>query len=330
MLLFFYEKYIITKGASHMKLIQTIPPRTPVDMPMMDASAVKRKWLDIDYTPQNPHPARKLDIYLPETGDGPFPTLICVHGGAFVGGAKDDDQVSGFVEGVAYGFAVVSVEQRLCAMQPGGGWSPEGRFPFPLHDFKAAIRFLRVHASEYKLDPGRFAAAGDSAGGWHAIMAAATADAPAMYDESLGFAGVDGRVQAVVDWFGCGDLFMEAKFNAEGSPTMTLPNGREVPRMIFEDIFLGVKCADYPGLARFASPEAWITKDLPPVLLQHGAADQIVTVECSRRLAKRINQVCPPGRVTFDEFPDYAHGDPRFRSDQNLERVFAWLREKLG
>ena len=140
---------------------------------------------------------------------------------------------------------------------------------------------------------------------------------------------MDGRVHAVVDWFGCGDLFVEAEFNA-GFETMVLPNGLEVPRVVFEDVFLGLKCVDYPGLVRLASPEAWITGNMPPVLLQHGAADEIVTVECSRRIAKRIEQVCGRERVDYDEFPDYVHGDERFYNDDNLARVFAWLRKKLG
>lgn len=301
-----------------------------MEMPMMDTSAITRKWLDVEYTPDAPHPSRKLDIYLPETGEGPFPTIICIHGGAFTAGTKDDDQVSGFVDGVAYGFAVASVEQRLCTPLAAGTWSPEGLFPYPLFDFKAAIRFLRANAAKYKLDPNRFATAGDSAGGWHAIMAAATANVPAMYDESLGFADVDDSVGACLDWFGCGDLLVNSVFSASGPPTMTMPNGMEFPRIIFDDIFFGAKCADHPNLARFAAPETWITPAMPPVLLQHGANDEIVTPDCSRRIAKRIAEVCGADRVDYDEIPGYAHGDPGFYSDANLERMFTWLREKLG
>jgi acetyl esterase/lipase len=313
-----------------MKLVQApLPdPEKPFEMPLMDTSAIKRKWLDVTYTPDNPHPARKLDIYLPETGDGPFPTLICIHGGAFTGGAKEDFQVSGFVDGVAEGFAVVSVEQRLCTMRPDGTYAPDGLFPYSLFDFKAAIRFLRANAEKYKLDPARFATAGDSAGGFHAIMAAATAGVSAMYDASLGYADVDESVQAVIDWFGCGDLIIESEFNAS-APPMALPDGSVMPRIVFEDVFLGLKCIDHQNLTRFASPENWITDKLPPVLLQHGEADEVVTVECSRRLAKKIANVCGPERVTFDEFPGWAHGDPGFYGDANLERVFKWLREAL-
>ena len=313
-----------------MKIVKTIPPKDPMDMPMMDTTAISRKWLDVEYTPNAPHPARRLDIFLPETGDGPFPTIICIHGGAFIAGTKDDDQVSGFVDGVAYGFAVVSVEQRLCTPIDSDTWSSDGLFPQPLFDVKAAIRFLRVNASKYMLDPSRFATAGDSAGGWHAIMAAATANVPAMYDETLGFAGVDDSVAACVDWFGCGDLLVNAEFSANGPPTMMMPNGIEVPRVIFEDVYLGIKCADHKPLARFASPEAWITPKMPPILLQHGANDEVVTPDCSRRLAKRIVEVCDPDRVDYDEIPGFAHGDPGFYEDDNLERVFTWLKTKLA
>jgi acetyl esterase/lipase len=296
----------------------------------MDTSAIVRKHLDIDYTPDKPHPARKLDLYLPKTGEGPFPTVICMHGGAFIGGTKRDDQVAGFVDCVAEGFAVASAEQRLCCPLADGAYDAEGLFPNPLFDFKAAIRFLRANAARYKLDPARFATAGDSAGGYHAIMAAATANAPAMYDASLGFAEVDGSVRAVVDWFGCGDPVVQSVFNAGfDTPTMRLPSGAAVPRIDFGSVFLGADCAAHANLAYFASPETWITEDMPPVLLQHGDADEIVTAECSRRIAARIEALCGPGRVDLDIFVGYAHGDPRFFSRKNLKRVAVWLKERL-
>jgi acetyl esterase/lipase len=300
-----------------------------MDMPMMDASAITRKLLDICYTPDSPHPARTLDIYLPETGDGPFPTLICIHGGAFIAGSKDDDQVSGFVDGVARGFAVASVEQRLCTPAPdGSGFSQEGVFPNPLIDFKAAIRFLRANAAKYSLDPTRFATAGDSAGGYHAILAALTADVPSLYDDSLGFADADGSVQAVVDWFGVGDLSVTASYG-ETHETMTTPSGEVVPRMVFDDIFLGVRTVQHPNLAYFASPETYVTKNAPPVLFQHGEDDDIVCIEASRRIAAKMDAVCP-GKARLEAFPGYLHGDPRFYADENLDHVFDWLRAALG
>jgi len=73
-----------------------------------------------------------------------------------------------------------------------------------------------------------------------------------------------------------------------------------------------------------------VTPDMPPILIQAGDADQVVTVECSRSLAKRIAEVCGKDRVDYDEFPGYGHGDARFHTPENQKRMFDWLREKLG
>ena len=53
--------------------------------PMADISRVRRKYLDIPYAGQSPN--QRLDIYLPQEGEGPFPLLIHVHGGGFAGTA---------------------------------------------------------------------------------------------------------------------------------------------------------------------------------------------------------------------------------------------------
>jgi acetyl esterase/lipase len=298
-------------------------------MPILDVDHITRKWLDVDYTPDKPHPMRKLDIYLPEEGDGPFPTIIAIHGGAFWGGAKNDLQVAAYMEAIPYGFAVASVEQRLCSMLPGGGYSREGIFPNPVFDFKAAIRFLRANAASYKLDPERFIVAGGSAGGYHAVMAAASADCEALYDPSLGFADVSGEVSAVIDWFGVGDLVVQSEFTAK-SPALKLPDGSEFKMDNYADIFLGVSATANPNLAYFASPETWITSKMPPTLIQCGAADEVVPVECSRRIAAKIKAVCGKDRVTYEEFEGYTHGDMRFNSEDNIRHMIEWLQKTLN
>jgi len=298
-------------------------------MPILDVAHITRKWLDVDYTPAKPHPMRKLDIYLPEEGEGPFPTIIAIHGGAFWGGAKNDMQVAAYMEAIPYGFAVVSVEQRLCNQLPGGGYNREGIFPNPVFDFKAAVRFLRANAAKFKLDPARFAAAGGSAGGYHAVMAAASADNAVLYDTSLGYADVSGEVAAVVDWFGVGDLILQSEFTAK-APGMKLPDGSEFKMDNFADIFLGVSAPKNPNLAYFAAPETWITPKMPPTFIQCGAADEIVPVECSRSIAARIEAVCGRDRVTYEEFEGYAHGDMRFNEEANIRHMIEWLQKTLG
>ena len=92
--------------------------------------------------------AQKLDIYLPEVGDGPFPVIVQIHGGAFRMGDKGDAQVNPSLEGLTHGYAVVSINYRL---------SGEAIFPAQIQDVKAAIRSLRANAKKYKLNPDKIA-----------------------------------------------------------------------------------------------------------------------------------------------------------------------------
>ena len=39
--------------------------------------------------------------------------------------------------------------------------------------------------------------------------------------------------------------------------------------------------------------------------------------------------MCGLGRVEYDEFPDYGHGDPRFSDDVNITRMIDWLKRTL-
>ena len=138
-------------------------------LPVMDVSGVKRKYLDIPYTPGG-GADQSLDIYLPDEGEGPFPVIIFIHGGAFWGGDKRDFQCLYLMDGIRRGYAVANVNHRL---------SQVAKFPHSVFDVKAAVRFLRGNAEKYCLDKARFAIGGDSAGAYYAVFAAATAAIPA-------------------------------------------------------------------------------------------------------------------------------------------------------
>ena len=118
---------------------------------MSTPEPVQRKWSDIAYANQSE--TQKLDIYLPEKGSGPFPVIISIHGGAFLGG----DKIAAAAEmaGLERGYALVRVNYRLYR---------EARFPAPVYDVKAAVRFIKANAESYYLDSDRIAVWGDSAG----------------------------------------------------------------------------------------------------------------------------------------------------------------------
>ena len=134
--------------------------------------------------------AMLLDLYLPEKGGKPMPLIIWIHGGAWLGGSKDDPSPA--LPFTAEGYTVAHVGYRL---------SPEAKFPAQIHDCKAAVRWLRANAQKYNLDRDKFAAWGASAGG-HLVALLGTSGGVADLEGNVNDLKESSRVQAVVDWYG--------------------------------------------------------------------------------------------------------------------------------
>lgn len=60
---------------------------------------MERIYLDIAYA--NISEKQKLDIYLPDNGDGPFPVLLEIHGGGFVMMDKRDSDLQPWLKGLS-------------------------------------------------------------------------------------------------------------------------------------------------------------------------------------------------------------------------------------
>lgn len=296
-----------------------IEPDDPSGADMVDVTAVRRKWLDVPYALQSP--SQVLDIYLPAEGDGPFPTYIFVHGGAFIAGDKQDVQFLLAADGINRGYAVVSVEYRK-------GF--ESKAPNALYDVKAAIRFLRAHAAEYCLDPARFAIGGDSAGAYYAVFAAATSAVPAFAGPDPANPEQSDAVQAVIAQCGCYDLLTltpppEVEANA---PKEFVPGTVPVNLM---SIFVGVNLRLIPDLAALLNPMTFITSDFPSTLVQVGRDDAIVPCTESERLAATIAARCGEERVMLELFDGWNHCalnhivTPNWFMRANMDQVFGFL-----
>jgi acetyl esterase/lipase len=101
-------------------------------------------------------PARTLmaRIYQPQ-GDGPFPALLDLHGGAWnnqdrTANARMDERIA------ASGILVVAIDLRL---------APEAPYPASVQDANYGIRWLKAKAREWKGDPATVGALGSSSGG---------------------------------------------------------------------------------------------------------------------------------------------------------------------
>jgi acetyl esterase/lipase len=290
------------------------PPPDGFQRPPADVSHISRKWLDIRYARTSP--AQELDIYLPETGDGPFPVLLSIHGGAFAIGDKRDPQALPFLGSLSRGYAAVSINYRL---------SGEAIFPAGLQDVKAAIRWLRARGNECRLDSGRVVAWGSSSGANYAAMVAATAGESLFDDPALGNEKYACDVQLAVDWFGPTDFLTMDEQLAENGLGPVDHNEAISP----ESRYLGARITEIPDRVRLASPITYVNGHMPPILIQHGRADNLVPFQQSVQLAHAIQARVGADRFELDLFDDAGHGDPVFESEQNLERVFDFIERRL-
>ncbi|MBN2451231.1 MAG: alpha/beta hydrolase fold domain-containing protein [Lentisphaeria bacterium] len=209
------------------------------------------------------HERQRLDLYVPEGTEGPLPLLVWVHGGGWQNGSKEGCPPlrEGYVE---RGYAVASLNYRL---------SGHAVFPAQIEDCKAALRWLRAHAAEYRLDPGRFGAWGSSAGG-HLVALLGTSGDVAAFEvgENLDHSS---RVQAVCDFYGPTDF---AAFVA--TPGYESHARSESP----EARLLGGAVQENPAAAVRANPITYVDAHDPPFLILHGDADPVVPINQSRLL----------------------------------------------
>src|SRR4051812_29481535 len=212
-----------------------------------------RAWLALTYQPQ---------------GEGPFPALLEIHGGAWNNGERTG--APALAEGLAAsGVVVASIDFRM------GGDDP---YPSSLADINYATRWLKQHAADFHADPVAVGGLGISSGG-HLIMLSAMRpadpryaalplpDAPA-FDATLAYVvslwgvldplgryrmaqarGLDNYVVSHDAYFGTVDT------QAEASPLMILQRGERV--------------------------------ELPPALLIQGTADEGVPQGMVEEVAER-------------------------------------------
>ena len=261
-------------------------------------------------------PAQKLDLYLPERGEAPYPVVIAIHGGGFISGDKADGQITPVLEALRRGYAVAGVNYRL---------SEEATFPAAVNDVKAAIRWLRAHAAEYRLDPARFAAWGHSAGGNLAAIAGTSGRVAALAGADPRDADQSDRLQAVVDWYGpISFLHTDRDFEASGFRHASA----EGPRSFLSQ-YLGAPLREVPGKVRAADPTTYISPDDPPILIEHGTGDGTVPYQQSSRFARAYAAAAGADSVTLHLYDDAGHVDPIFFEPKHVNDVLDWLDAQL-
>ena len=234
-----------------------------------------------------------LDAFVPE-GSGPFATCIFVHGGGFTKGDKHSFITPLFEPLAKAGFTWFTINYRL---------APQHRWPACAEDVASAIRWVKAHAADYKVDVSHIAIIGESAGG-HLVS-------------WLGVTGEgDTRVAAVVPFYAPQDLVAHVKRRNELHGLGDLIGSHEMSE------------ANFAKLATM-SPITHVKPGLPPFLQIHGDADTTVAHEQSVLFEKVMKAA--GNRCETITIPGGGHGMggwAKLNSDY-ASRMIDWLRQTL-
>lgn len=234
------------------------------ERPQRPAPQNNADYKDIDYVGDG-LTGHKLDIYIPKDGAQSHKVIVLIYGSAWFSNNSKIDAFNNMGKPlIDNGFAVVSVNHRS---------STEAQFPAQINDIKAAIRFVRAKAADYKLDASFIGITGYSSGGHLSSLAGTTngvrkhtvGSTTVDIEGDLGaYTAYSSNVDAVVDWYGPIDVSRMQDCNTfkdEKAP---------------EAVILGGPSAEKAELGALLNPMTYIDSADPHFLVIHGDADSVV------------------------------------------------------
>lgn len=224
---------------------------------------------DVEYGKGGDKPLR-LNVAVAKSSNGSRPGLVYIHGGGWAAGNRN--QLNDVIKDAARrGYTAVTIGYRF---------APQDPFPAQVEDCKCAVRWMRAHADELKLDSKRIGAIGFSAGA-HLSMMLGVMDKDDGLEGDGGWPDQSSKVQAVVSYFGPADLLGEYP---------------EVSQNIIKNFIGGTKDEKREAY-RKASPVTYVNAGDAPMLLFQGTVDVLVPYDQAYIMARALTEAKVPGRV---------------------------------
>jgi acetyl esterase/lipase len=288
------------RGEAVLDKIRPYDPKARYDVSVVDETY--RQTADGDW------PVR---LYQPR-GDGPFPALLDVHGGAWSNGSNVDN------ERIDRAIAETGVLVAAIAMRQ----APTHPYPAQVVDANYGVRWLKTHAARLNADPATVGGFGTSSGG-HTLMLNALVPGDPRYaaDPVPGGGGVDAGLHYAVTGWPVLDSWARYVYAKEANQERLQTNT--------EKYFGGEEAIKEGNPQRILESGEFTA--LPPLLILQGTKDSNVPLAISERFA--ADYKAAGGSVQRELFPDMPHGfarDPGPESDRAVDLMKAFLAAQLN
>lgn len=245
--------------------------------------------------------ALTFDALVPPEQNGAA-VLFMVSGGWFSRWSDPHRIASG--EGRRFGAVGDLLDRGYVVFMVRHGSAPLFKVPEAVADVRRAVRYVRLYAGDFGIDPDRMGVFGGSAGGHLSLMLGNASD-EGNSESSDPIEQTGNRVAAVVAYFPPVDL--------QG---ITGPNDR-FPALDFD-----------PAKAADISPVLFVSEDDPPTLLIHGDQDQLVPLSNSERIKAAFDEANVTSKLIVIE--GAAHGFRGEDGERAESALVAWFDEHLG
>ncbi len=247
-----------------------------------------------------------LNFAKPAGATVPLPCIVCIHGGGWQLGNKNElDGLLG--EFTAKGYAAASVGYRF---------TPEHKWPAQVQDVRCAVRYLRANAEKLGIIPDKMGAMGHSAGGHLALMLGLM-DATSPLDSACN-PGQSSKVQAVANHFGPVD-FPSWQLSKAGLFFIEQGFKKSFDQLLIDLVGTADRSA---AVMKEVSPTSYIDAQDPPILTLHGDIDALVPVAQARTLHDLLQKAGTPNKFVVIEKGIHGFGGEKYTRAMNETVAF--------